>query len=310
LTTENIVGRTLRPTTGYRKGALRSFREHRTAYLFLLPAILILLAFVALPIVDGVAMSFQRVALSGERTFAGLQNYRLLFGQPRFLNNLVHSLVYLAGNLMLSVPLGYLAAVVVTSGRAGSRFFRTLFLLPWVMASVVTALVFRSLVDPVSGPLTLLFAGLTGDQHYFLVDPQLAMLTLIIHAAWRSFPLVMLFLAAGITAIPRQVYEAASLDGAKGWVLFRHITLPLTRTPLFIILLVITAFTLQDAEGAFALTGGGPGESTEVLAVRLLREAFRNLNLGIGSTLSLVLLALGFAVMVAQLIVLRGEQRR
>jgi len=289
---------------------LRTFLRHRTAYLFLLPAILILAAFVAMPIIDAVVMSLQRVALSGERTFAGLQNYRLLFEQPRFLSNFLRSLVYLAGTLMLSVPLGYLAALVVTSGRQGSRFLRTLFLLPWAMAAVVTALVFRSLVDPVSGPVTLLMAGLTGGQHYFLVDPGLAMVTLIVHAAWRSFPLVMLFLAAGITAIPRQVYEAASLDGAKGWVLFRHVTLPLTRTPLFIIMLVITAFTLQDAEGVYALTGGGPGESTEVLAVRLMREAFRNLNLGVGSALSLVLLALGFVVMAAHLLVLRGERRR
>ena len=289
---------------------LRGFFKHSGAYLFLFPALFILLAFVALPIVDAVLMSFQRVELTGEREFAGFQNYRLLFGQTRFFNNLQYSFIYLAGNLVLSVPLGYLAALVITSGRQGSQLFRTVFLLPWAMASVVTALVFRSLVDPVSGPVTLLFDRLTGEQRYFLVDPNLAMLTLIVHAAWRSFPLVMLFVAAGIAAIPREVYEAASLDGAKGWTLFRYVTLPLTKTPLFIILLVITAFTLQDAEGVYALTGGGPGQSTEVLAVRLMREAFRNLNLGLGSALSLILLALGFVIMVAYVLVLRGERPR
>src|SRR5258707_14619997 len=112
-------------------------------------------------------MSFQRVALTGERQFAGLENYRMLLGQGRFFNNLVHSFAYLGGTLALSIPLGYLAALIVTSGRLGSRLFRTIFLLPWAMAAVVTALVFRSLVDPVSGPVTLLFTRLTGEQHYF-----------------------------------------------------------------------------------------------------------------------------------------------
>lgn len=291
-----------------RGGVLKTLRSYGLAYLFLLPTLIILFAFIALPIFDAVVMSFQRVALTGARSFVGLDNYRLLFGQSRFLSNVQYSLIYMLGTLVLAVPLGYLAALLITSNRKGTGLFRTFFLLPWVMTTVVTALIFKSLVDPTTGPVAVLLSKLTGEPLYFLIDPNLAMLTLIVHAAWRSFPLIMLFLAAGITAIPREIYDAASIDGASGWRLFRHITFPLTQTQLFIILLVITAFTLQDAEGVFALTGGGPGHRTEVLAVRLLQEAFRNLNLGLGSAISLILLVMGFVIMAIYLRVLKGER--
>jgi ABC-type sugar transport system permease subunit len=286
--------------------SISTTRRNATAFLFLLPAVAILVAFVAVPVFDAVLMSFQKVSLAGERTFVGFDNFRLL-AQSRFLNNLRYSLIYLIGVLALSIPLGYWAALLITSGGQAANFFRTFFLLPWIMTTVVTALIFRSLVDPVTGPVAALLSRLTGEPQYFLIDPGLAMLTLVLHAAWRSFPLVMLFLAAGIAAIPREIYDAASLDGASGYRLFRHVTLPLTQTQLFITALVITAFTLQDAEGVFALTGGGPGHRTEVLAVRLMQEAFRNLNLGLGAAISMALLALGFIIMAVYLRLIKEE---
>lgn len=288
---------------------MRTLKKYHLAYLFLLPAVLILVGFIALPLVDGLLMSFQRVSLAGERSFVGLGNYRLLLEQSRFLNNVKYTLIYTLGNLALSLPLGYLAALLITSSLRGTSFFRTLFLLPWIMTAVVTALIFKSLVDPNSGPLTLLIGRLVGEPLYFLTNPDLAMFTLVLHAAWRSFPLIMLFLAAGISSIPREIHDAASLDGASGWRLFRFIIFPLTQTQLFISLLVITAFTLQDAEGVFALTGGGPGQRTEVLAVRLLQEAFQNLNLGVGAAISSILLLIGFVIMSVYLRVLREEGR-
>ncbi|MEX2536635.1 MAG: sugar ABC transporter permease [Trueperaceae bacterium] len=286
---------------------MRALRKSALGYLFLLPALAILFAFVALPVFDAVVMSFQQVTLSGERTFIGLDNYQLLLSQSRFLQNLRYSLTYLGGVLALSIPLGYLAALLITSGSPVANLFRTVFLLPWIMTTIVTALIFRSLVDPVTGPVAALFTAITGEPQYFMIDPSLAMLTIVLHAAWRSFPLVMLFLAAGMAAIPREIYDAASIDGASGWRLFRHVTLPLTQTQLFITALVITAFTLQDAEGVFALTGGGPGHRTEVLAVRLMQEAFRNLNLGLASAISIALLLLGLAVMLLYVRLMKEE---
>jgi multiple sugar transport system permease protein len=286
----------------------RSRSDLLTAVVFLLPAVVAVVALIALPVVDAVIMSFQRVALSGAREQVGLRNFELLLDQPRFWNNLRLSFVYLVGNLALCVPLGYGAAMLLAAELRGSSHLRTLFLFPWVMTPAVTALIFQSLVDPVAGPVTHIARAITGQNVYVLIDPDLALLTLVIHAAWRSFPLVMLFIGAGIAAIPREIYDAASLDGAGGWRLFRHITLPLTRVQLFIVVLVVTAFTLQDAESVFALTGGGPGNSTEVLAVRLLKEAFVNLNLGLGAAISVVLLAAGVLAMIGYALLVREER--
>ena len=286
----------------------RSHREFTTAMLFLLPAVAAVLTLIALPVIDAVVMSFQRVALSGVREPIGLRNYEILLNQPRFWSNLRLSFVYLSGNLLLCVPIGYGAAMLLAAELRAASHLRTLFLFPWVMTPAVTALIFQSLVDPVAGPVTYLSRVLTGRSVYVLIDPDLALLTLVIHSAWRSFPLVMLFVGAGIAAIPREIYDAASLDGASGWRLFRHVTLPLTRTQLFIVVLVVTAFTLQDAESVYALTGGGPGNATEVLAVRLMKEAFVNLNLGLGAAISVALLIAGALAMIGYALLVREER--
>jgi multiple sugar transport system permease protein len=279
-----------------------------TAAAFLAPAVLAVITLIALPVIDAVVMSFQQVALSGDRTPVGWRNFELLVDQPRFWNNLRLSFVYLVGNLALCVPLGYGAALLLAAEIRAAPALRTLFLFPWVMTPAVTALIFQSLVDPVSGPVTHAIRALTGRTTYVMIDGDLALLTLVIHAAWRSFPLVMLFVGAGIAAIPKEIYDAANLDGADGWRSFRFITMPLTRVQLFIVVLVVTAFTLQDAESVFALTGGGPGNATEVLAVRLLKEAFVNLNLGLGAAISVVLLVAGALAMVGYGLLVREER--
>lgn len=286
----------------------RDRRTHLTALVFLLPSVVAVLALIAVPAIDAVIMSFQRVALTGEREFVGLRNYGLLVDESRFWNNLRLSGIYLVGNLVLCIPLGYGAALLLAAELRASSFLRTFFLFPWVMTPAVTALVFQSLVDPVAGPVTRAIRTLAGESVYVMIDPDLALTTVIVHAAWRSFPLVMLFVGAGIAAIPLDIYDAARLDGASGWGLFRFVTLPLTRIQLFIVVLVITAFTLQDAESVFALTGGGPGNTTEVLAVRLLKEAFDNLNLGTGAAISAVLLGAGLLAMAGYALLMREER--
>jgi len=124
------------------------------------------------------------------------------------------------------------------------------------------------------------------------------MLTIIGHSFWRSFSFVMLFLAAGIATIPTEIYEAAKVDGAGVWARFRSVTFPLTKMHLAIVLLIITMWTVQDAETVYALTGGGPGYSTEVTAVRLFKDAFINFNLSYGATIGVFLLMLSAVFMV------------
>ncbi|MFQ5795991.1 MAG: carbohydrate ABC transporter permease [Candidatus Bipolaricaulia bacterium] len=279
------------------KGSLYALNRYRLPYLFLLPTIVILSVLLIAPIFSGIYMSFQKTSLRGTTEFVQFQNYRFLFNESRFINNVTRSLLYVIGNLSLSLPLAYTAALLVTRKLESMRFFRAIFLLPWIIAPVVSAVLFKSLVDPSFGPLTLLLGKITGSNPVILADSNLALLTVIGHSFWRSFPFMMLFLAAGIVTIPPEFYEAAKVDGAGPWTQFRYVTLPLTRIHLAIVLLIITMWTVQDAETIYALTQGGPGYGTEVTAVRLFKESFVNFDLNTGATIGVVLIVVSVIFM-------------
>ena len=280
-----------------KKGSLYSLGKYKLPYSFLLPTFLFLLVFLATPLLFGIYMSFQKIFLNGTVKFVGFHNYQVLLGESRFINNLKLSLLYVAGNLGLTVPLAYGAALLVTSKLKGVPFFRAIFLLPFIAAPIVTAVLFRAMADPTSGPLTILLNRLTGKHYIILADPVLSKLIIIVHSWWRSFPFVMLFLSAGIASIPNEIYEAAKVDGASGWKRFRYLTFPLTKIHLALSLLIITMWTLQDAETVYALTGGGPGYSTEVMAVRLFKDSFINFNLSTGATIGVFLLLISVVFM-------------
>jgi len=280
-----------------KKGGLYILWEYKLPYLFLVPSVILLIFFLALPLISGIYMSFQKISLAGISEFVGFQNYRLLVGEERFRNNLLLSVLYVAGNVGLSVPLAYAAALLITGKLRGTQFFRAIFLTPFIVTPVVSAILFRSMVDPSFGPITTLLEMITGKRYIILADSTLAMLTIIGHSFWRSFSFVMLFLAAGIATIPTEIYEAAKVDGAGAWARFRSVTFPLTKMHLAIVLLIITMWTVQDAETVYALTGGGPGYSTEVTAVRLFKDAFINFNLSYGATIGVFLLMLSAVFM-------------
>ncbi|MBC7218355.1 MAG: sugar ABC transporter permease [Candidatus Caldatribacterium sp.] len=265
-----------------------------------------MLLFLIFPLFSGVIMSLQETTFAGDVTFVGLKNFRLLFREARFLNNLKLSLIYVLGNLSFSIPLAYIASLIITSqDMRGLPILRGVFLLPFITAPVVSSVIFLSLTDASNGPITLLIEKLTGERPVILATPSLAMWTIIFHSFWRSFPFIMLFLAAGMTAIPNELYEAAKVDGATPWHLFRFITFPLTRIHLALSMLIITMWTVQDAETVFALTRGGPGYSTEVLAVRLFKDSFINFNLNLGATVGVILLGISLLFMVAYLRLMR-----
>jgi ABC-type sugar transport system permease subunit len=283
-------------------------KHNKLAYLFLLPTVLILVVFLVSPMFTGIYFSFQKLSLQGISEFVGFQNYLLLLKENRFLGNLLLTLVYIAGNLFLSLPLAYAAALFVTKRLRGTLLFRAFFLLPWIVAPIVSAVLFRSLVDPTIGPIAQLLETISGKSTVILADTTLALLVIILHSCWRSFPFMMLFLVAGMMTIPNEVYEAAQMDGANSWERFWHITIPLTKVHLIIVLLIISLWTMQDVEGVYALTQGGPGYATEVTAVRLFKEAFINFDLNIASTIGVFLLAIGIIAMTFYLkIVGRGR---
>ena len=259
-------------------------------YLYLLPAILILFSLLIAPLTTGILMSFEVTNLDGTVAWSGFSNFLTLFKESRFAINFWNSIIYVIGNILLSTPLAYIVAILITTKLPQATYFRSIYLLPWVIAPIVSTLLFRSMVDPSMGPIAKLIEWISGEQIIILANPNWAMFIIIFHSFWRSFPFVMLFLSAGIASIPDEMYEAATIDGANSWKRFLTITFPLTLSHLKIALLMITMWTLHDAETITAFTRGGPGYSTETFAVRLFKSSFINFNLNFGSTIGVVLL--------------------
>lgn len=288
-------------------GLAAAWSRYRLPYLLLAPTVLVVFAFLIWPILSLFFFSTQNTPIGVKSTFVGTANFTLLLKEPHFQRNLVASFQYLVGVLSLSIPLAYLAAILI-SGKGGTAgLLRTLFLLPWVTAPVVSAILFRTMVDA-GGPIPTVLEAMTGKEWLFLVRSNLSVLTVILHSAWRSFPLEMLLVAAGLTAIPVELYESARVDGASEWAQFRYITFPLTKNQLFIAILLITIWTLQDSEGVFAITRGGPGYATEMVGVRLFKEAFIYFNMGIASAIGVILIVLCLVFLVIYLRVLGRRQ--
>ncbi len=273
-------------------------RKHALPYLLISPLVFLLVAFLAVPFISLIYYSLQRTDPGMGDVFVGLKNFEILLREDRFRQNITATLVYLVGVLAISIPMAYFAALLISSNRKGVGAVRTIFLIPWVLAPVVTALLFRTMLDPQSGPITIALSALAGRPFYLTLTEEGSRLLIILHSAWRSFPLMMLLITAGMTAIPLELYEAAKVDGAGWWQQFRYITLPLTRIPLFSAVLLISVFTIQDAEGVFALTQGGPGYGTEVTGVRLFKEAFLYFNIGFASSVGIALISLSILIMI------------
>lgn len=269
-------------------------REARMAYAFILPLFIILAVFMFYPLISGLAMSLQ----DQNRDFVGLRNFQLLLGETRFRENFLLSVIYVAVSVPLIICTGLLAAHLITQDSKAVKFLRPLYLIPWVIPPVASGILFSTLYDGNSGPIPQLVKAITGKTFMPLANAQYSIAAVISHEFWRSFPFAMLFLAAGLTTIPRDIYEAATIDGASKWTQFKCITLPLIKSHLFIVILMTTNSTLQSSEVIYSLTRGGPGYSTETIAVRMFKDAFVYFEVNTGAAISVFLLVIAMTLMV------------
>ncbi len=278
--------------------------------LLFIPAFVLVVLFWCVPLIPGLTLALRAPAEPGSPgRWPSLVNYSRLLGEQTFRQNLVLSLIYVVGVVGTSVPVAYAASSLMSRNVRGTNWFRGLLLVPWAIPPVVSALIFRNLAGAEVAPLTKLYRLLSGDPNLLpLQDSFWAMLTIIVHSFWRSVPVMALFLAAGMTTIPRELHEAAQTDGATALQRFFHITFPLTRMHLAVGMLLITAFTLQDAETVYALTGGGPHHGTEVAAVRLFKEAFDYGQFTTAAAIGSLLLAAGLLFMLLYLAAFRRAE--
>jgi multiple sugar transport system permease protein len=270
-------------------------QERRFALALFAPAFLLLLVTTTAPLVFLAWNSLQKLDMSMPwvHGFAGLGNYVHLGSDPRFWNSLVLTAIYTASTVVLQVVLGLSLALLVLRIPRGQGLLRVAAILPIVLAPVVVGLFWRTLVlSPDVGLVDLVTRTLGLGSHNWLGDPQLALISVIAIHTWQWTPFAFLVLLATLATLPPDIYEAARLDRASAWQRFRFITLPLIRPAVVMVVILRTMTALSAFAAIFAATGGGPGTATEILNLYAYRTSFTELNIGYGSALAMVLLAL------------------
>ncbi|MEV6037777.1 sugar ABC transporter permease [Nonomuraea sp. NPDC052116] len=285
-------------------------RARLTAWLFIAPLLLVNLLVVAGPGLMSVYYSFTDWDGLDEAHFVGLANYATLFGSPDFRGALLHNLLWTAFFLVVPMSMGLLGAFLLSRIQRGQLLFRLLYFIPYVIATVVSAAIWRQILSPTSGLAPALGSlGLPWlNDVNFLGDGRIALgaVAFINNWQWWGF-LVVIFLAA-MQSIEPSLYEAARMDGAGSWREFWHITLPSIRPTFMFLSLMTVIWSFLVFDYIYILTQGGPAGSTDVLSTVMYRAAFSEQQAGYASAIG-VILALISAVTVGGYLYLRRRLR-
>jgi multiple sugar transport system permease protein len=272
--------------------------ERRFALALFLPAFIVLVLATTFPLVYLVWNSLLKLDLTMPWVtgFAGGDNYARMLADARFWHSLQLTAIYTGTTVVLQVLVGLGLALLVLQIPKGQGALRVAAILPIVLAPVVVGLFWRTLVlAPDFGVADFVMRSLGLGSHNWLGDPQLALASVIAIHTWQWTPFAFLVILATLSALPPDIYEAARIDRASAWQRFRHITLPLIR-PAIVVVVILRMMTALSAFAAiFAATGGGPGTATEILNLYAYRMSFAELNIGYGSALAVVLLVLTLA---------------
>jgi len=292
-------------------------RRHQTrwAYLFLAPALLLFALTVFYPMLRALQYSLFEWPLGGVKTFVGLGNYRrLLLDDGSFRQSLEVTLYFTVLSVLPTIVLALFAAALLNGSRLRLRgLFRTIYFVPVVTSLVAVGYVWRALLEPSFGLVNTVIGwfGVTGPG--WLADPSWALDGIVLMTVWRDLGFYMVIFLAGLQAIPREVTDAARIDGAGAWGRFRHVTLPLLNPSIVLAAVIGVINGLQLFTQVYVMTGsaqqlpGGPLGSTRSVVLYVVEQTFRPLEMGYGSAAAFVLFIL---IMIVTLIQFRLIQRK
>ncbi len=266
-------------------------RDRHMWMLFVYPGILLLVLVLGFPAVTSVLYSI-RPEQAGSTTYT-LDHYANLARDPFFKTTFWNTAVFVFFSVAAHLLLGLAVALVLNRALPAKPFFRIIALLPWVVPDVVTGIIWKWMLNPIYGALNdfLQRAGLIEGSVEWLSNPQLAMLSAILVNLWRGFPFVMLILLAGLQSIPKELYEAADIDGASSWGRFLHITLPGLKKMIVVALALDIVWEVRRFGLIQAMTQGGPGILTEVLSTYTYKQYFQFFRFEYASAISVVMTA-------------------
>lgn len=285
----------------------RKFADLVSRWAFMVPAAVLLLAVLAYPIFYTIEISFSRFDLAtfSAVEWVGWDNYTQVLDDYRFWESMKVTVVYLVFALPLQIVLGFGIAFLINAEWRGRNVVRALFIIPMVVAPVVAGGLWRMILDPLWGIVNYVL-GLVGLEPLdWFGDPTLAMAALIIIDTWRWTPFVILTATAALLALPRDVFEAAEIDGANWWSKLWSITLPLLVPIIAATFVVRWLGAVKMFDIALAATYGGPGGATNVINLFIYEEAFRSLRFAESAAMAVIILVV---TMVLTAIFLRGSR--
>jgi raffinose/stachyose/melibiose transport system permease protein len=279
-----------------RLGSPRHLQDHLTIFLFLLPAYVLFLLFIIYPIFRAVYFSlFNWNGMGPATVFIGLNNFKQILTDQVFMKAVANCLLIVLLSLTIQLPLALMLAIMVGRDLPGRAFFRAIFFMPYVISEVITAIIWMSLFnpDPQRGFINALLVLIPGVQaQNFLGDMHQVMACVFIVLSWKYFGLHMLLFMAGLQNIPKEIEEAAKIDGANRWKTVRNVTIPLLGSTIRTCILLSVLGSLTQFNLIWIMTRGGPVNASEVMATYMYRYAFIRFQLGYGSAVALVMLAI------------------
>jgi trehalose/maltose transport system permease protein len=278
-------------------------RDSRPA-LFVLPAGVIIGAVTVYPILYVLWLSLhERLLIGNVSRFIGLENFVLLWNDARFWNALGNTLYFTVVSVALEIILGLAIAMLLHRAFRGKGFMRAIVLIPWAIPTVVAAKMWEWMYNGDFGVLNYLL----GAHINWLGSAAWALNAAIFLDVWKTTPFVALLLMAGLHTIPKELYQAAKVDGASPWVTFVRVTLPLLRPLLLVVLIFRTIDAFRVFDTIYVLTGGGPGNTTETLSIYAYKVLFQTLQFGYGSTLAVTVFFLVGLITLGYVRALRTE---
>jgi ABC-type sugar transport system permease subunit len=288
-------------------------KRYRLGLWFTAPAVIILLTVLAYPILASLVLSFLRVRFAGQGLsfeFNGLNNYADLLRKELFREALFRSVYFTVIEVIAVIVLALLVALMLNHPLGRSAFFRVVLLVPWALAPVANAVLWKWIFNANYGILNqaLLGLGFIKENVIWLGSPWLALNMILLADIWKAVPFIALLILAGLQNIPSYLYKAARLDGANAWQQFVHVTLPGLKTTLVISIVLQSIWALKVFDLIYVLTKGSPADSTVLLNYLSWRETFSNLDVGYGAAIANVLFALMLMLALVYIRALRPRQ--
>ncbi|MFG1466213.1 sugar ABC transporter permease [Xanthobacter sp. DSM 24535] len=259
---------------------------------FMLPAVAFLILFLAYPLAYGVWLSFTDTRMGSPGEFIGLGNYIWLMDDPVFIIAVMNTLIFTAGASIFKFVIGFYLAILLNKRLPFKALIRAVVLLPWIVPTALSAIAFWWILDSQFSVISwsLKSLGLIDHNINFLGDRNLARASVIFANVWRGIPFIAITLLAGLQTVPVSLYEAATIDGASSWQMFRRITYPMLTPIIAVVMTFSVLFTFTEFQLIWVLTRGGPANATDLMATLSYQRAILGGQLGEGSAIAVAMI--------------------